>query len=309
MSSAEAWTIGKLIAWTTDYLKRSGSQSPRLDAEVLLAHARGCQRIELYTAFTDEPSEQVRAAFREMVRQRAGGMPVAYLVGYKEFYSMTFDVTSDVLIPRPETEHLVVEALDRAREILAARRSGDQSQRLDIVDVGTGSGAVAIAIAAHLPESHLNAVDLSPAALEVAKRNATRHGLDESRIEWIEGDLLGWCQAEKQFDMVVSNPPYVSPEEFEQLPAEVARFEPRLALLAEPDGGAVIGRLIDQSSLHLRPGGWLIFEFSPMLEKRLEQLILQPLQWSEPRVIKDNAGLARVVALQRTGSDENSGAV
>ena len=309
MSSAEAWTIGKLIAWTTDYLKRSGSQSPRLDAEVLLAHARGCQRIELYTAFTDEPSEQVRAAFREMVRQRASGMPVAYLVGYKEFYSMTFHVTSDVLIPRPETEHLVVEALDRAREILAARRSGDQSQRLDIVDVGTGSGAVAIAIAAHLPESHLSAVDLSPAALEVAKRNATRHGLDESRIEWFEGDLLGWCQAEKQFDMVVSNPPYVSPEEFEQLPAEVARFEPRLALLAEPDGGAVIRRLIDQSSLHLRPGGWLIFEFSPMLEKRLEQLISQPLQWSEPRVIKDNAGLARVVALQRTGSDENSGAV
>jgi release factor glutamine methyltransferase len=305
MSSDEQWTIGRLISWTADYLKRCGSQSPRLDAEVLLAHARGCQRIELYTAFTDQPSEQVRAAFREMVRQRAAGMPVAYLVGYKEFYSMTFEVTQDVLIPRPETEHLVVEALDRARELLAERRSDNEIAPIDIVDVGTGSGAVAIAVATHLPESQFRAVDLSPSALEVAKRNAARHGLDESRIRWVQGDLLAWCQPAERFDMVVSNPPYVSPEEFEQLPAEVSRFEPRLALLAEPDGGAVIKRLIDQSSMHVRPGGWLIFEFSPMLEKVLPQLISKPERWNEPRVIKDSAGLARVVAIRRS-QDEAS---
>lgn len=300
-SSAQAWTIGKLIAWTTDYLKRTGSQSPRLDAEVLLAHARGCQRIELYTAFTEEPSEQVRAAFREMVRQRAAGMPVAYLVGYKEFYSMTFEVTPDVLIPRPETEHLVVESLDRARAMLAGPRPSELPQKLEIVDVGTGSGAIAIAIAAHLSNSHVKAVDLSSAALQVARRNAARHGLDEDRIQWIEGDLLGWCTAEQRFDMVVSNPPYVSPEEFEQLPKEVSQFEPRLALLSEPDGGTIIRRLIDQCLSHLRKGGWLIFEFSPMLAERLEQLISQPEHWSEPRVIKDHAGHSRVVALQRLG--------
>jgi release factor glutamine methyltransferase len=307
MNSTEPWTIGKMIAWTTDYLKRCGSQSPRLDAEVLLAHARGCQRIELYTAFTEEPSEQVRSAFREMVRSRASGMPVAYLVGYKEFYSMTFQVNPDVLIPRPETEHLVVTALDLAQSLgeQSPSTSGEAQQRtdsLEIVDVGTGSGAIAIAIATHLPNSHLRAVDISPAALEVARRNAQRHGLESDRIEWIEGDLLSWCRPEDRFWLVVSNPPYVSPEEYQQLPKEVAQFEPRLALIAEPEGGSVIRRLVDQSARYVRPGGWLVVEFSPMLERKLDQLIVQPQCWSEPKVIKDHAGHARVLVLKRTGA-------
>ena len=128
MNATDTWTIGRLLTWTTEFLKKNGSSSPRLDCEVLLAHARQCQRIELYTAFAEDPGEEVRAAFREMVRRRAEGTPVAYLVGYKEFYSERFEVNPDVLIPRPETEHLIVEALDRARQIQDGRGKGDERQ-------------------------------------------------------------------------------------------------------------------------------------------------------------------------------------
>ena len=121
MNTTETWTVGRLLTWTTEYLQKHGSESPRLDAEVLLAHALNCERIGLYTTFTEETSEQDRAAFREMVRRRAEGTPVAYLVGYKEFYSDRFEVNPDVLIPRPETEHLVLQALDCAKRLAATR--------------------------------------------------------------------------------------------------------------------------------------------------------------------------------------------
>jgi release factor glutamine methyltransferase len=293
MSTAETWTVGRLLTWTADYLKKSGSGSPRLDAEVLLAHARGCQRIELYTAFDEEPSEQVRAAFREMVRRRADGSPVAYLVGHKEFYSATFEVNPDVLIPRPETEHLVVEAIDCAKKMSAA------TSNLKIVDVGTGSGAIAVSVAKHFLKCHMTAVDISPEALEIARRNAELHGLGPERIEFVQADLLTWCSADQQFDMILSNPPYVSPEEYLHLAKTVREFEPRLALVAEQGGGEIIRRLVDQASGHLRAGGYLIFEFSPMLATRLPELIEQLDNWSEPRVIKDLAGQARIVTLQR----------
>jgi release factor glutamine methyltransferase len=293
MSTAETWTVGKLLTWTADYLKKSGSGSPRLDAEVLLAHARGCKRIELYTAFDEEPSPQVRAAFREMVRRRADGSPVAYLVGHKEFYSATFEVNPDVLIPRPETEHLVVEALDCAKKLSAT------TQSLEIVDVGTGSGAIAVSVAKHFLKCHLTAVDISPEALEVARRNAERHGLNAQRIQFVQGDLLSWCTAGQQFDLILSNPPYVSPEEYLSLAKTVREFEPKLALVAEQGGGEIIRRLVNQAAVHLRTGGYLIFEFSPMLAGRLTELIEKPDLWSEPHVTKDLAGQARIVTLQR----------
>ncbi len=294
MSATETWTVGRLLTWTADYLKKSGSTSPRLDAEVLLSHARGCQRIELYTAFDEEPSEQVRAAFREMVKRRAEGSPVAYLVGYKEFYSATFEVNPDVLIPRPETEHLVVDALDRAKELAAG------GKQLQIVDVGTGSGAIAVSVAKHFAKCHVTAVDISPAALDVARRNAQRHALADDRIQFVQGDLLSWCKPDQQFDLILSNPPYVSPEEFQNLAKSVRDFEPKLALVAEPDGGSIIVKLIEQAAKHLRPGGFLIFEFSPMLAGRLGQLITQPGDWSEPQITKDLAGHARIVTLKKT---------
>src|SRR5262245_40112198 len=173
------WTIGRLLTWTTDFLRDKGAENPRLDAEVLLAHSRGCKRIELYTAFEDVAPDALRERFRALVKERAAGKPVAYLVGQREFFSLPFEVTPDVLIPRPETELIVVRALDLAKELAAAGR-----RDLAIADVGTGSGILAVTLAKRLPTSRVTAVDVSPAAIAVAQRNAARHGVAD-RIEWV----------------------------------------------------------------------------------------------------------------------------
>src|SRR5262245_4947541 len=178
MSDAERWTIGRLLQWTTDYLKKSGSPSPRLDAEVLLSDARGCQRIQLYTAFDEDPGETVRNRFRELVKRRAAGEPVAYLVGRREFYSLTFHVTPDVLIPRPETEFVVLGVLDAIQQL------GSLDRPVQIADVGTGSGAIAISVAKHAPGCQVTATDISPAALAVAQQNAKQHEVAD-RINFV----------------------------------------------------------------------------------------------------------------------------
>ena len=290
MSTTETWTIGKLLTWTTDYLKKGGSTSPRLDAEVLLAHACGRQRIELYTTFDQEPEEQAKVAFRELVKRRNEGTPVAYLVGYKEFYSMQFEVNPDVLIPRPETEHLVVAALDRAKEFGA--------QPLKVVDIGTGSGAIAVTVAKHLKSCHMTAIDKSPAALAVARRNAEKHQIGDDRIEFVESDLLSALPDDCKFDLVLSNPPYISQAEYEQLPATVRKFEPQLALVAGPEGSEVIERLLVEAQSHLNPGGFCTFEFSPMLQPKMASFIGSG--WDTPHITKDLAGLARIVTLRKS---------
>ena len=183
MSDTETWTIGRLLEWTTDFLRQHGAESPRLDAEVLLAHARNSQRIELYTSFADEASPELRTKFRELVKRRASGTPVAYLVGHKEFYSLDFRVTPDVLIPRPDTELLVITLLD------LARAKGQGGGRIEIADVCTGSGIVAVCAAKHLPTAHVAAIDMSAVALEVARSNVDKHGLSD-RIDLVESDLF-----------------------------------------------------------------------------------------------------------------------
>lgn len=293
MSTTETWTIGKLLTWTSDYLKKSGSTSPRLDAEVLLAHACECQRIELYTTFDREPTEESKVAFRELVKRRAEGTPVAYLVGYKEFYAMSFEVNPDVLIPRPETEHLVVTALDRAKSMAG---------HLRIVDVGTGSGAIAIAVAKHLERCTMLAIDKSPAALDVARRNAARHQLGDDRLQFLESDLLSGLgdvglDDAGSFDLVLSNPPYISDAEYLQLPKTVREYEPKMALTAGPEGSEVIAELLRQAQPRLKPGGYCIFEFSPMLNQRLATFVGDG--WEPPQVTKDLAGLARIVTLRK----------
>lgn len=292
---SEDWTIGRLLTWTTDYLCEHGSDSPRLDAEVLLAHARGCQRIELYTAFNEVPSEEVRTAFREMIRRRAAAMPVAYLVGHKEFYSLDFRVTSDVLIPRPETELLVMTLLDKAKE-LAATAGSDREVR--IVDVGTGSGILAVSAAKHLPHSQVTAVDISSKALAIARENAQTHRLQE-RIAFHEGDLLAGLPLDAMFDFVVSNPPYVSEAEFAELADDVREHEPSLALKAGPDGTDVIARLIPQAAERLHAGGWLLMEISPMIADQVQALFRDDGRFAEPSVIRDTNRHARVIAAAR----------
>ena len=287
MSSSAPWTVGRLLQWTAEYLKSHGSESPRLDAEVLLANALGCRRIELYTAFDNEPGEEVRAAFRELVRRRAEGAPVAYLVGHREFYSLDFRVTPDVLIPRPETELLVIALLDLAK----TRPVG---AKLTIADVGTGSGIIAVCAAKHLPGCRVTAIDISPAVLEVAKSNAEKHGV-LGRIEFVQSDLFASIAAEKKFDFILSNPPYVTAGELSALVADVKNFEPHAALLAGPRGTEVIESLTAQSAERLHPGGYLIMEISPMIHEQVLALFSAEPRFEPAATIKDLARLPRVI--------------
>jgi release factor glutamine methyltransferase len=295
----EAWTVLRLLQWTTDFFRKRGSQSPRLDAEVLLAHTLGCARIELYTAFGSEPSEAQREVFREMVRRRGEGTPVAYLVGYKEFYSLRLNVTPAVLIPRPETEHVVIEALDHAK-----RLSADAGQRpLRIADVGTGSGAIAIAVAKHVAAVHgggaeITAIDISPEALALAASNADQLGVAE-HINFVQGDLLAALPAEQTLDMVLSNPPYVSESEYAELDPAVRDHEPRGALVAGPQGTEIIGRLIEEAAARLVSGGQLVVELSPMIAQACAQSLAAQGTYGEPKLIKDLAGHRRVLSATR----------
>jgi len=294
MSEAETWTVGRLLNWTTQYLKDRGADSPRLDAEILLAEARSCRRIELYTSFEEVPAEATRAQFRELVKRRAEGMPVAYLVGRREFYSLPFRVTPDVLIPRPETELLVVRLLD----LLAERAAPDAgSQTLHVADVGTGSGIIAVC-AARSQRCQVTAIDISPAALAIARENATTHGVTEC-IEFVTGDLLAALPAAAKFDFIASNPPYISEPEFAQLARDVRDFEPRGALVAGPQGTEVIARLIPQAAERLNSGGWLLTEISPMIEAEVRRLIAAESRLALGPTIKDLAGHARVVQARR----------
>ena len=293
-ASADAWTVMRLLDWTTEFFRKRGSESPRLDAQVLLAHARGCSRIELYTAFNTEPTEEQREAFREMVRRRGDGAPVAYLVGYKEFYSLKMRVNESVLIPRPETEHVVIEALDQAKLMLAA----DPNAHLKVVDVGTGSGAIAIAIAKHLPAASVTAIDVSPDALQIAQWNVEQHEVAD-RVTLIEGDLLEPIAADSSVDIIVSNPPYVSEAEYEQLSKSVRDHEPRGALVSGPLGTEIIARLVEDASSRLRSGGRLIIELSPMIADSCLEIVKGSGKYGDAKLIKDLAGLRRVLSASR----------
>lgn len=297
----ETWTILRLLQWTTEYLSKHKSSTPRLDAELLLAHARSCQRIELYAAFDQEPDESIKSIFRDLVRRRAAGEPVAYLVGKKEFYSLEFTVSKDCLIPRSETEHLVMECLDRAKKTPGTTHVADQTcnqQRIfRIADVCTGSGCIAIAIAKHLPNCQIIATDISQAALAIASSNVDYHHVQD-RVRLIESDLLSNVD-ENSLDFVISNPPYVSESELATLDRSVRDYEPHLALVAGPTGTEMIERLIHQSASQLTIDGWFLCELSPMIAARVEETLTSSRHWTNVTMIKDLAGLTRIAAAQK----------
>lgn len=282
------WTVGRLLTWTTEWLGGKGSDSPRLDAEVLLAFVRGCPRIALYTAFDEPVDDAGRARFRELVRRRGDGEPVAYLVGSREFFSLPFTVTKAVLVPRPETEGLVVRALDLCKGLAAPR----------IADVGTGSGAVAVTLAKRLPKASLVATDVAPDALEVARGNAQRHGVAE-RVECVACDLLEGVAG--PFDVIVSNPPYVREDEFEGLPRDVRLHEPKGALVAGPTGVEVVERLVSTAVGKLAPGGWLLVEIGPSTAAASEEAIRRQAGLEPAPTLPDMAGLPRIVQARRSG--------
>lgn len=307
-ANTEPWTVLRLLQWTTEHLRKTGSSSPRLDAEILLAEAMRCQRIELYTSFAQEPPEEVKARFREFVKRRAHGEPVAYLVGKKEFYSLSFHVTKDTLIPRGETEHLVIECLDRAKAILAQyyvdQSSSEQIVReetpqkeLRIADVCTGTGCIAVSIAKSLPTARVIAIDLSETALAVAKQNVEEHQLAD-RIELRAGNLLDGVE-DNSLDFVVSNPPYITDVEFELLDKSVKNHEPKMALVSGPHGTELIYPLADQALQKLRMGGWFLCEFSPMIAQDVADTLAQNSQWTNLSIVKDLAGHARLVVAQK----------
>ena len=324
MTESQPWTIGRLLNWTAEYLTENGSSSGRLDAEVLLSTALHCSRIDLYTRFEEEPGEMQLDRFREMVRCRAEGTPVAYLVGSREFYSLEFHVNHDVLIPRPETEYLVMRMLDLARAMRPAEEikvksedaeesaAGDSDQAandvegegslsaekaaevspLEIVDVGTGSGIIAICAAKHLPCARITAIDLSRSALSVARENVSRHGVGD-RVTLRPGDLLTGLPADQRFDIIASNPPYVSEEEMTELAPE--DFEPRGALVGGREGTEIIERLIPQAAERLNLGGHLLIELSPMIHDQVVQLIKAEPRLRFDETIRDASRLDRIV--------------
>jgi release factor glutamine methyltransferase len=274
------------LLWTRGFFEQAGLDSPRLCAEILLSHALRCPRISLYTRYDTVPGEGELAVFRDAVRQAAAGKPIAYLTGTKEFFSLEFEVTPDVLIPRPETEILVERAID------LVRRGGGGPPAL--ADIGTGSGCVAVCLARYLPEARVAASDLSAAALEVARRNASRHGVAE-RIEFRAGDLLApWSDPPQQFDVLVSNPPYVSDRDAAALPRNVRDYEPRVALLAGPDGLDVIRRLLAEAPARLRPGAAVLIEIAYDQSAALRALLAEG-PWGDVVFFKDGGGHERVV--------------
>jgi release factor glutamine methyltransferase len=286
----ETWTIGRLLDWTAKFLAQKGSEFPRLDTEVLLSHALGCKRIELYTRFEEPATDETRARFKELIRKRLEGCPVAYLVGRKEFFSLEFEVGPAVLIPRPDTETLVVEALRLAKE----------QPEPAIVDIGTGSGAIPVALAKQHTGARLTATDISPEALAVARRNATKHGLAE-RIRFLQGDLFAPLQPDERFDIILSNPPYIAQEDMAKLPVGVRDYEPHTALNGGPGGYAVFDRLLREAPRYLRPGGYLIVEIGSPQERPARQRIEAQSEYELGPTIKDGSGHPRVLLSRLRG--------
>lgn len=261
------WTVLELLRWTTEYFQRRGLESARLDAELLLAHALESPRLRLYIDHEKPVLPAERDRFRALVRSRAvDRVPVSILLGEREFWSLSFKVTKDVLTPRPDTETLVEAALSKLKS--PGSSFAEPGRRVRILDLGTGSGAIALSLATELPDADLVATDLSQAALQIAAENADRLQQKE-RVRFLHGDLFEPVAGER-FDLVVSNPPYVARRDEGKLPPELAH-EPEMALFAGEDGLDVIRRLVAGAGAHLTPGGWLFVELSPEQAVTVEQ--------------------------------------
>lgn len=290
--AAAPWTIARLLAWTTDFFTRRELESPRLCAELLLAHALGCRRLELYTRHEHVPPPAALASFRQTVREAAAGRPIAYLTGVKEFYSLTFEVTPAVLIPRPETEVLV-------ERTITLIRSADPPLRR-VLDLGTGSGCIAVCLARHLPDVRVFASDISAEALRVAQRNAERHGLAD-RIEFRQGDLLACWQDAEPFDVIACNPPYIGTREAAELPASVRDYEPHVALYAGEDGLAVLRRIAAEAPARLAPGGHLLTEVG-YRQSAAVRALLDEAGWRDIVTYRDDLRHERVVHARGGGN-------
>jgi len=275
-------TISEWILYAAGLLEAEAIHAPRLTAEVLLAHALGTGRSHLFAHFGDTVEPEFAARYLAFVGERLAGKPTQYITGRQEFFGIEFLVTPTVLIPRPETELLV--------EIAIEKSSGSER----VVDVGTGSGSIAVAFKTNRPNTHVIATDVSSAALAVASGNA--HRLN-ANIEFIHGDLLE-AFARRSVDMVLSNPPYVPLEDLPGLQREVREYEPAEALFAGPDGLDCYRRLIGQTARVLRPGGWMVLELGYNSRSAVLEM-LSTEEWDEAEIFPDLAGIPRIVAVTK----------
>jgi release factor glutamine methyltransferase len=266
-----------------------------MNAELLLMFTLNCDRAYPYAHPERELTDDEQIGYDQALAERARGLPTQYITGHQEFWGMDLIVTPAVLIPRPETEHVIETVLELAGvERAGGRGHSPQTSRFRVADVGTGSGGIALALAKELPQAEIHASDISPAALEVARINAARHQM-ESRIQFREADLLAGFES-NSFDFVVSNPPYVGESEEDQVQLEVRKFEPRSAVFAGPTGIEVIERLIPQAHRAIQPGGWLVMEISGTISEEVQRLVKD---WREVRIRPDLQSLPRVVQAQK----------
>jgi release factor glutamine methyltransferase len=260
-----------------------------MNAEILLMFSLNRERAYLYAHPERELTEDETVRYREAIAQRSSGIPAQYITGHQEFWGMDLIVSPAVLIPRPETEHLIETVLELVRG-----SEKNPGKPMCMVDVGTGSGCIALALSKELPQAEISATDISAAALEIARANASRLEL-ESRIQFRQADLLEGVDPES-IGMIVSNPPYVGESEEDQVQLEVRKFEPRNAVFAGPTGTEVIARLIPQAQTALKPGGWLVMEISGTIVEGVKRLLQG---WEQLRIVDDLQRIARVVAARK----------
>lgn len=276
------WTIQSLLNWTINFFKQKGIESARLDAEVLLAHLLKKERIYLYVHFDEPMQEQELAAFREYVKRRAQHVPVAHIIGEKEFMGLKFKVTPATLVPRPDTEILVENAIAELGKDSAA----------EIADIGTGSGAVILSMLVNMPKAKGCTVDISPEALAVARENADSLEVSD-RCEFFEGDLFAPLGG-RVFDAVVSNPPYIPQQDIAGLEDDVRKYEPLTALTDGGDGLSFYRRLFSEGRVFVKDGGMMAVEIG-IHQSAQVRAIAEQSGWQDVKIVKDYAGIDRVV--------------
>jgi release factor glutamine methyltransferase len=274
--------LGEALKHGVKRLTASRIGSPRMNAEVLLMFTLGCDRAYLFAHPERELTLDEQARFEQVLAERAGGKPSQYITGHQEFWGMDFLVSPAVLVPRPETEHVIEVVLPLARAVRHPR----------IVDVGTGSGCIALALAKELPHAEIHASDISQPALEIARANAARLNFD-ARVQFHHGDLLAGFEA-ASIDFVVSNPPYVG--ESDIVERQVFEHEPRNAVFAGKTGTEVIERLVPQAKQALKPGGWLVIEIGYSIDAAVREHVLD---WNAVNITNDLQGIARVLAVRK----------
>ena len=279
--------LKQALAAAVEHLEASDCGSPRMNSETLLMFVLGVNRAFLYAHPERQLTTEEKSRYDEVISQRAAGVPSQYITGHQEFWGLDFVVSPEVLIPRPETEHLVETVLELAREVPRPR----------IVDVGTGSGCIALALANELKNAEVYGGDLSADALEIARANAARLQLD-GRVRFLQSNVLEAVADGGEFDFVVSNPPYVGLDEADKVQRSVFEFEPRMAVFAGEHGLDVIRPLIEQAHAVLKPGAWLAVEIGYSMRDAVLALF-DPTMWDEPMVVPDLQGIPRVIAARK----------